>query len=91
MGISKGVVELQLAAEDPDLCRDKAVELLKEGNAAQSAEWWVNVAFCSLSSGMKPSYSRDVIWLSMGYLWVTYLGPTPYGVRTAACCSGTKQ
>lgn len=39
MGISKGVVELQLAAEDPDLCRDKAVELLKDGNAAQSAEW----------------------------------------------------
>lgn len=39
MGISKGVVELQLAAEDPDLCRDKAVELLKEGEYTQSAEW----------------------------------------------------
>lgn len=78
MGISKGVVELQLAAEDPDLCRDKAVELLKEGNAAQSAEWWVNVAFCSLSSGMKPSYSRDVIWLSMG-LPVGYI-PWPHSV-----------
>lgn len=43
MGISKGVVELQLAAGDPDLCRDKAVELLKEGNATQSAEWCVPV------------------------------------------------
>lgn len=43
MGISKGVVELQLAAEDPDLCRDKAVELLKEGNATLSAEWCVYI------------------------------------------------
>lgn len=42
MGISKEVLELQLAAEDPDLCRDKAVELLKEGKAALSAEWCVH-------------------------------------------------
>lgn len=39
MVFSKDVVELQLATKDPNLCRDKAVKLLKEGKAELSVEW----------------------------------------------------
>lgn len=39
MAVTKEVLAKQLAAEDPKLCRDKAVELLREGKATESAEW----------------------------------------------------
>lgn len=39
MAVTKEALARQLASEDPKLCRDKAVELLREGKATESAEW----------------------------------------------------
>lgn len=39
MGISEAAMELELAARDADICRDKAVGLLREGKADLSVEW----------------------------------------------------
>lgn len=39
MGITKEVLARHIAAENPDLCRDKAMELLKGGKATESADW----------------------------------------------------
>ncbi|CAM9609098.1 unnamed protein product [Scytosiphon promiscuus] len=65
MGISKAAMELELAARDADVCRDKAVGLLREGNAELSVEWF------SKAIGLRPGdaslyWGRSQSWERAG-------------------------